>query len=169
MGPLLGAEDDLSDLMEFIEPEQLLAYVLVEDDSAIYVAKGQEALVAKALNAQIEGEYWQLQEAGKKRKRKRKEAKFSDWFPPVLHVKWTYLKGLTCKTLAAGAWIPIRNKRGKFIRSYQTPTKADWCVLEKGKLCKILFKKIEDGTFYTGPKGTGRKKIETRTLSGCAP
>lgn len=151
------------DAADFIDPGQLLAYT-TKEEQAIYVAAGQEQLVAEALGAKVEGRLWHLQEDNGAA-REKKELKPEDYYPRVAIIKWTYLNGFKCTEKEAGSWINITTKRGKFVRSYQTTEPGWWCMREPGR-CKIIFKEVT-GDFWTRPEGRGERKTETRKLSAC--
>jgi len=161
---IIGFAED-GDISEFIEPDQLLAYI-VENEQVIYVANGAEQTVAEEMGAEIKGQTWYLKEdngAG----REKKELKWADYHPRMIIVKWTYLRGFRCLEKEKGEWINVTDKRNRFIRSYQTTEKGWWCMREDGA-CKIILKEVT-GDFWTKQEGKGTKRTETRKLSACTP
>lgn len=152
---------------DFLEPDQLLAYT-VDNEEVIYVAEGMEEQVAADLNAIVKDDIWVFQEQGQEKEVKKKPLNWQDWYQGIKHVKWTYLQGMECKKVTKGTWQNVRNKRGKFLRSYQAPEDASYCTFRKGFRCKVLVKELET-EFFTKPNGRGQKLKEKRKLSFCAP
>ena len=160
-------DERIEDIMDFVDPDQPLAYI-VEGELTIYIARGYEEAVAKALDANIENGIWLLKEENFAVKREPKELKWEDWYPRLAIIRWTYMRGFTCVEKPAGSWINITNKKNKFVRSYKTTEKDWWCQREVGQSCKVV-NKLTPGDYYTKREGRGRKKFETRTLSACSP
>lgn len=142
--------------------------IFVRMKKVLYVAKGFEEQVARGLHAVVNGDTWTWKEDGKDQSREKKELEWSDYFPNVAAVKWTYMRGFECVEHPAGTWINIFNKRGRFKRSYRTQQKRWWCVKASAvHTCRLAMVEVT-GDFYTGRNGRGRRKRgEKHKLGAC--
>lgn len=158
-------------VMNYIQQSDLLAYIEKNNDT-IFVAEGYESLISQKLEAKIESDIWLLKDENFAVKRPLRLLDPRKWHPNVyIEVEWTYLNNHDCIKRKKGEFVNFYNNDGKFVRSYRITKDSYWCIKNNKNdglehACKTRYQAIR-GEFWTGKKGTGRKKIEDRHLAIC--
>lgn len=168
--PSPDVADELID--RFLPTENILAYTLV-DDPFIYIAEGQEEVVASQLDAQVNGDVWLFQENGKEVKREKKVTDISIHDYMISMVATTVLKGWRCEPLGAGSWVSFfSRKRGwngwkyKVIMQYKTTVDGHWCRMDNRRQCQTVWNTYT-GEYRRRRNGRWVTTRETHRLSSC--
>lgn len=167
-----------ADVEGALPADGMLAYVLREENGALYVPEDMEDEAAAALDATINGDTWSMVEDDQVIERKRKvppPGPLGHEFPSI--VKWVYWKGFKCTRVRRGRILKLYKPIGlkwdgtveyKLVSYYGVTEDGDYCLLSNYATCKFTFVDVTGRFREKNKRGKWKWETRTRKLGKCA-
>lgn len=138
-------ESDIDFMEDWLEANELMAYVM-NDDESIYIDDNSVEEIQNELKATIVDNTWSYKnENGDMIQRNQKPLNLKDYSSRVAIVKWSYARGYDCQERPKGYKLPIHragDRNRKIIAAYETDAKGNWCIDDRRRRCKFGWKNV---------------------------